>query len=67
MRPGPIQGGAVNPCGIERRQRLRVDPRLPGADEHPSLEPALRETLGAIIFQDQVLEVAAAFAGFPSR
>ena len=32
--------------------------------EHPSLEPVLRDTLGAIVFQDQVLEVAMAFAGF---
>jgi error-prone DNA polymerase len=32
--------------------------------EHPSLEPVLGETLGTIIFQDQVLEVAIAFAGF---
>ncbi len=63
VRPGPIQGGAVNPY-IERRQRLRVDPDYQIPYEHPSLEPALRETLGAIIFQDQVLEVAAAFAGF---
>jgi error-prone DNA polymerase len=63
VRPGPIQGGAVNPY-IERRQRLRVDPDFQIPYEHPSLEPALRETLGAIIFQDQVLEVAAAFAGF---
>ncbi len=63
VRPGPIQGGAVNPY-IERRQRLRVDPGYQIPYEHPSLEPALRETLGAIIFQDQVLEVASAFAGF---
>jgi error-prone DNA polymerase len=28
------------------------------------LEPVMRETLGTIIFQDQVLEVAMAFAGF---
>ena len=32
--------------------------------EHPSLEPVLRDTLGAIVFQDQVIEVAMAFAGF---
>ena len=63
VRPGPIQGGAVNPY-IERRQRLRVDPGLQVPYEHPSLEPVLRETLGTIIFQDQVLEVAIAFAGF---
>ena len=62
VRPGPIQGGAVNPY-IERRQRLRVDPDYEVPYEHPSLEPVLRETLGTIIFQDQVLEVAIAFAG----
>jgi error-prone DNA polymerase len=63
VRPGPIQGGAVNPY-IERRQRLRADPGYQIPYEHPSLEPVLRETLGTIIFQDQVLEVAIAFAGF---
>ena len=63
VRPGPIQGGAVNPY-ISRRQRLREDPDFEVPYEHPSLEPVLRETLGTIIFQDQVLEVAIAFAGF---
>ncbi len=63
VRPGPIQGGAVNPY-IERRQRLRVDPDYRVPYEHPSLEAVLGETLGTIIFQDQVLEVAIAFAGF---
>jgi error-prone DNA polymerase len=63
VRPGPIQGGAVNPY-IERRQRLNADPGYEVPYEHPSLEPVLRETLGTIIFQDQVLEVAIAFAGF---
>ncbi len=63
VRPGPIQGGAVNPY-IERRQLMREDPSYQVPYEHPSLEPVLRETLGTIIFQDQVLEVAIAFAGF---
>ena len=63
VRPGPIQGGAVNPY-IERRQRLRVDPTFEVPYDHPSLEPVLRDTLGTIIFQDQVIEVAMAFAGF---
>jgi error-prone DNA polymerase len=63
VRPGPIQGGAVNPY-IARRQRMRVDPDYQVPYDHPSLEPVLRETLGTIIFQDQVLEVAIAFAGF---
>ncbi|MEA2332765.1 MAG: error-prone polymerase [Thermoleophilaceae bacterium] len=63
VRPGPIQGGAVHPY-IERRKALRADPDFEIPYEHPSLEPALRDTLGAIVFQDQVLEVAMAFAGF---
>ncbi|TMM09129.1 MAG: DNA polymerase III subunit alpha, partial [Actinobacteria bacterium] len=63
VRPGPIQGGAVNPY-IARRQHLRKDPGYEVPYEHPSLESVLKETLGAIIFQDQVLEVAIAFAGF---
>ena len=63
IRPGPIQGGAVNPY-IERRQRLREDPTYEPPSLHPSLAVVLRETLGTIIFQDQVLEVAQAFAGF---
>src|SRR3954463_15961359 len=63
VRPGPIQGGAVNPY-IERRQRLREDPDYEVPYDHPSLEPVLCDTLGTIIFQDQVIEVAMAFAGF---
>src|SRR4051812_39381310 len=63
VRPGPILGGAVNPY-IERLQRLRRDPDYVVPYEHPSLEPVLRDTLGTIIFQDQVIEVAMAFAGF---
>jgi error-prone DNA polymerase len=63
VRPGPIQGGAINPY-IERRGRLREDPGYQIPYEHPSLEPVLASTLGAIIFQDQVMQVAEAFAGF---
>jgi len=63
VRPGPIQGGAVHPY-IERRRRLREDPSYEIPYEHPSLEPVLRDTLGAIVFQDQVLEVSMALAGF---
>jgi len=63
VRPGPILGGAVNPY-IERRQRMQEDPDFVVPYDHPSLEPVLRDTLGTIIFQDQVIEVAMAFAGF---
>src|SRR5665809_174780 len=63
VRPGPILGGAVHPY-IERRKALRAAPSYEVPYEHPSLEPVLRDTLGTLIFQDQVLEVAIAFAGF---
>ncbi|HET9075069.1 MAG TPA: DNA polymerase III subunit alpha [Solirubrobacteraceae bacterium] len=63
VRPGPIQGGAVNPY-IARKQRLREDPDYQVPYLHESLRAPLEDTLGTIIFQDQVLEVAVAFAGF---
>lgn len=63
VRPGPIQGGAINPY-IERRGRLREDSGYEIPYEHPSLEPVLEGTLGTIIFQDQVMQVAEVFAGF---
>ena len=66
VRPGPIQGGAINPY-IERRRRLREDPAYEIPYEHPALEPVLRSTLGTVIFQDQVMEVAQAFAGFSPK
>ncbi len=63
VRPGPIQGGAVNPY-IERRQRRREDPSYLPPYDHPLLAEPLRDTLGVVVFQDQVLDVAVALAGF---
>jgi error-prone DNA polymerase len=65
VRPGPIQGGAVHPY-IERRKRVREDPDFAVPCEHPLLEPVLRDTLGTIVYQEQVIEVAMALAGFSS-
>ncbi len=63
VRPGPIVGGAVNPY-VRRREKLREDPGYVVPYDHPLLEEALGETLGVIIFQDQVLQVCKALAGF---
>jgi error-prone DNA polymerase len=63
VRPGPIQGGAVHPY-LERKGKLRRDPRFRVPYEHPSLEPILSDTLGTIVFQEQVIQVAMALAGF---
>jgi len=65
VRPGPIQGGAVHPY-IERRRMLREDPSYEVPYQHELCRPALEETLGVIIFQEQVLEVAMDVAGFSS-
>jgi len=63
VRPGPIQGKAVHPY-VERRQKLRDDPTYRAPADHPLLEEPLRETLGVVVFQDQVLDVAVHLAGF---
>ena len=63
VRPGPIVGGAVNPY-VTRRENQRKDPNYRVPYEHPLLEEALGETLGVIIYQDQVLKVCKALAGF---
>jgi error-prone DNA polymerase len=63
VRPGPIVGGAVNPY-VRRREMLRENPDYEIPYAHPLLEDALGETLGVVIYQDQVLKVCQALAGF---
>jgi error-prone DNA polymerase len=58
IRPGPIQGNMVHPY---LRRRLGLEPV---GYAHPLLEPALAETLGVILFQEQALKVARDLAGF---
>ena len=58
IRPGPIQGNAVHPY-LRRRQGLEPVTYL-----HPSLEPVLAETLGVILYQEQVMKIAIDVAGF---
>src|SRR5207302_5919616 len=52
IRPGPIQGNAVHPY-IRRKQ---------GREEvtyaHPLLEPILKDTMGVILYQEQIIEIA---------
>src|SRR3954469_8645258 len=61
VRPGPIQGKAVHPY-VKHRRQLRRDPSFEPPVEHESLREALRDTLGVVVFQDQVLDVAMAAA-----
>jgi error-prone DNA polymerase len=58
IRPGPIQGDAVNPY-LRRRQGLE-----PVSYLHPSLEPILSETKGVILYQEQILRIVMELAGY---
>ena len=58
FRPGPLQAEMIGPF-IRRRHG-----REPATVPHPALWPALRRTYGVILYQEQVIEVAAAIAGF---
>ena len=58
IRPGPIVGQMVHPY-LNRRAG-----REPVTYDHPLLEPILRRTLGVPLFQEQLLRMAMAVAGF---
>ncbi len=65
VRPGPIVGGAFHPY-MEYRKALRE-----GGENaptityiHPLLEPVLKDTLGVVLYQEQVVQVAMAIAGY---
>ncbi len=57
-RPGPIQGGMIDDF-IERKWgRRKVEYEL------PELEQILKETLGVIVYQEQVMRIANVMGGF---
>ena len=57
-RPGPIQGGMIDDF-IDRKHG-----RKPIHYELPALEEILRETLGVIVYQEQVMQIAHRLAGY---
>jgi len=58
IRPGPIQGNAVHPY-LRRKQGLEPVTYL-----HPSLESVLKDSMGVILYQEQVMRIAIEVAGF---
>ena len=58
IRPGASESG------MKKVFLERLFGRLPVEYPHPALEPVLKETLGNVIYQEQVLRVAEAMAGF---
>ncbi len=58
FRPGPIQGGMIDDF-IERKWgRREVEYEL------PEMEAILRETLGVIVYQEQVMQIANTLGGY---
>ncbi len=57
-RPGPIQGGMIDDF-IERKWGRKVV-----SYELPELEALLKETLGVIVYQEQVMQIANVLAGY---
>jgi error-prone DNA polymerase len=58
FRPGPLQADMIAPF-IRRRHG-----KEPVIVPHPAMERVLRRTYGVIVYQEQVIEVASAVAGF---
>lgn len=61
IRPGPIQGGSVHPYIERARGRQKVE------YPHKLLEPVLKRTLGVPLFQEQLMQMAIAVAGFSPK
>ena len=57
IRPGPIQANMVHPYLRRRQGREKV------SYLHPLLKPALKETLGVVVFQEQVIKVSRDLTG----
>jgi error-prone DNA polymerase len=67
IRPGPIMAGTFHPY-MEYRKKLSrgepIDIDYGHPELKPLLEPYLAESLGHVLYQDQVLQISCAVAGF---
>jgi DNA polymerase-3 subunit alpha len=57
-RPGPIQGGMIDDFVERKHGRRKVEYEL------PELKEILEETLGVIVYQEQVMQIANRLAGY---
>jgi len=57
-RPGPLEGGMVDDFIERKHGRRKVE------YDHPSLEPILKDTYGVIVYQEQVMQISSALAGY---
>lgn len=63
VRPGPIVGGAVNPYVKAREARRAGRSFELDRSIHSTVKDVLEETLGVVLFQEQVVQVAMAMGG----
>jgi DNA polymerase-3 subunit alpha len=57
-RPGPIQGGMIDDFIDRKHGRKKIEYEL------PELKEILQETLGVIVYQEQVMQIANRLAGY---
>jgi DNA polymerase III subunit alpha len=57
-RPGPIQGGMIDDFIERKHGRRKIEYEL------PELKEILAETLGVIVYQEQVMQIANRLAGY---
>src|ERR1700674_1609073 len=57
-RPGPIQGGMIDDFIDRKHGRKKIEYEL------PELKEILQETLGVIVYQEQVMQIAHRLAGY---
>jgi len=57
-RPGPIQGGMIDDFIDRKHGRKKIEYEL------PDLQEILQETLGVIVYQEQVMQIANRLAGY---
>jgi len=57
-RPGPIQGGMIDDFIDRKHGRKKIEYEL------PELQEILQETLGVIVYQEQVMQIANRLAGY---
>jgi DNA polymerase III subunit alpha len=57
-RPGPLEGGMVDDFIERKHGRKKVE------YDHPTLEPILKDTYGVIVYQEQVMQISSALAGY---
>jgi len=62
VRPGPIVGGAVNPY-VKAREAIREGRKPTSKTTHHTVDEVLHETLGVVLFQEQVVQVAIHMGG----